>query len=83
MPLYDYTITGLDGNDNTWTVAGKVQVDEFIAAPTFAMQDGFRKLTQGEAVYGQPGVGCRGPYKVTNMTIGIENGKVETKTGLH
>lgn len=34
-----------------------------------AMRASFDQLTNGEAVYGQPGLGCEGPYTVTRMLI--------------
>lgn len=33
------------------------------------MKDTFEQLTQGRAIYGQPGVGCRGPYAIKRVLI--------------
>ena len=34
-----------------------------------AMRDSFQQITQGKAVFGNPGVGCRGPYKINRFLI--------------
>lgn len=34
-----------------------------------AMFDSFMKLTQGYAIFGRPGVGCKGPYDITQVLI--------------
>ena len=33
------------------------------------MRSSFMKLTRGQAVFGNPGIGCSGPYHVTKFTI--------------
>lgn len=34
----------------------------------------FRKLTQGKAVYGSPGVGgCKGPYKINRVSMEVQS----------
>jgi hypothetical protein len=68
---YDYVITGTAANGQTWTTRGTVEAESasFLDTPLMAMQESFESLTQGKAVYGQPGVGCRGPYQVTAMHI--------------
>ena len=34
-----------------------------------AMEETFHQLTNGRAVYGSPGVGCRGPYAIKRVLI--------------
>lgn len=36
-----------------------------------AMRDSFMQLTQGKAVFGKPGIGCRGPYKITRFELSL------------
>jgi hypothetical protein len=38
------------------------------------LSDAFLRLTKGEAVYGQPGVACRGPYRVTGFELKVGEG---------
>jgi hypothetical protein len=33
------------------------------------MSEIFQQLTEGKAVYGQPGVGCKGPYTIKKIVI--------------
>jgi hypothetical protein len=68
---YDYVITGTAADGQTWTTRGTVEAEpaNFLDTPIMAMARCFEALTEGKAVYGQPGVGCRGPYQVTAMHI--------------
>lgn len=65
MPVkkYNYEISGTDANGNEWATTGVVNC-EFVDVFRSATGDAFFKLTRGKAVYGKPGVGCRGPYQV-------------------
>ena len=69
---YKYEIHGSAAHGQTWGVTGVVETQEqgdFMLTPNLAMRDAFGQLTQGKAVYGHPGVGCVGPYRVTRMVI--------------
>jgi hypothetical protein len=44
-------------------------VCEFNDSFGYAMEETFRQLTNGRAVYGEPGVGCRGPYGIRSLLI--------------
>lgn len=69
--MYSYEVKGTDSRDQTWTVSGNVLAPENADALTvcdMVGREGFAKLTQGKAVYGDPGRGCRGPYKITEFT---------------
>ncbi|HEY7415674.1 MAG TPA: hypothetical protein VH593_10820 [Ktedonobacteraceae bacterium] len=69
---YSYMVCGVSHEDNTWEVSGQVETElagDFINTPSMAMQQAFEKLTQGKAVYGKPGWGCNGPYRVTKLYI--------------
>jgi hypothetical protein len=69
---YRYEIAGSAHGGQTWTTSGEVelhQAGDFPAAPGLALENAFYKLTAGEAVYGQPGIGCKGPYGITRMVI--------------
>jgi len=69
--LYKWTVNGT-GSDNTWSVQGetKASPSEFPQLFDRIMREVFTRLTQGKAIYGQPGVGgCRGPYDVISILI--------------
>jgi hypothetical protein len=69
---YAYQVQGTSADGQNWTVIGVVHttgLGEFMDAPALAMRDAFMKLTDGRAQYGRPGVGCRGPYEVTSLSI--------------
>jgi hypothetical protein len=69
---YKYEITGSAMGLQTWTTVGEVETHaagDFPVVPGLALEQSFTKLTAGEAVYGFPGIGCRGPYGITRMVI--------------
>jgi len=43
----------------------------FHAVPALAMKQAFQQLTDGKAVFGNPGVGCVGPYHITRMLLEV------------
>lgn len=65
---YHYTIEGTAVAGQTWTTTGIV-VCQFHESFMLACTQSFEQLTQGRAVYGQPGVGCHGPYDILKVTI--------------
>lgn len=69
---YAYTIEGTGADGATWKVQGtvpNVAPGGFMDCFTKAMLSAFSQLTAGKAIYGKPGVGCRGPYKVTHLVL--------------
>lgn len=68
MSLYRFTIEGTAGDGQSWTTSGPVSGD-FPKVLEDAMYASFEQLTKGKAVYGRPGVGCRGPYKIRTFTL--------------
>jgi hypothetical protein len=69
---YAYQVRGTAADGQTWDVTGVVVTNglgEFMDTPNLSMRDAFMKLTEGRAQYGKPGLGCRGPYRVTHLSI--------------
>jgi hypothetical protein len=67
---YSYEIEGTGANGQTWATTGEVEsARSFFIIPTMAMEDSFKKLMVGRAVYGKPGLGCDGPYTIVRMVI--------------
>jgi hypothetical protein len=65
---YNFEVIGTAADGQTWTVKGTVTCT-FANVFDDAMRSAFSHLTAGKAVYGQPGVGCKGPYDVQSVTI--------------
>jgi hypothetical protein len=70
-PIYQYKITVTGAGEQAWSTEGTL----FVASGDFATAVGnilrhtFLQLTEGKAVFGQPGVGCQGPYEITELTF--------------
>ena len=68
---YRWSISGLDGNDNAFYTHGTVTCD-FPAIVNEALAQSFDQLTNGKAIFGMPGLGCKGPYKIMGFTAHLE-----------
>jgi hypothetical protein len=71
MRTYSYEINGTAANDQTWQTSGKVDDPDNNLNDVFdrAMRDSFMALTGGKAKFGNPGVGCAGPYGIRRIVI--------------
>jgi len=71
MRAYSYEISGTAANDQTWKIIGTVDDPNNDLPAVFdrAMRESFLALTQGKAVFGNPGVGCAGPYGISRILI--------------
>jgi hypothetical protein len=65
---YHYVVEGSGNNGQTFKVEGTVAT-EFHDTLHVAMMNSFEKITKGQAVFGKPGVGCKGPYDVHRIVI--------------
>jgi hypothetical protein len=66
---YRFEIKGTARNDQTWCASGTLFNCEFNESFDHALRSTFEQLTNGKAVYGQPGKGCAGPYEILSVTI--------------
>lgn len=66
---FTYEVEGTAAGGQTWKTAGAVVGDDLTLMFHMAMRDSFNQLTQGKAVFGKPGVGCNGPYKISKVTM--------------
>jgi hypothetical protein len=71
MQSYRFEASGLAAEGQTWTVEGafahtSASISDVIPA---ARRLAFDKLTEGKAVFGQPGKACKGPYDITKIVI--------------
>jgi hypothetical protein len=72
MTRYRYRVEGLDRNQQTWATSGTVTTElegSFPLAVGDILSASFDQLTEGKAVYGQPGVGCVGPYQIVKLIV--------------
>ena len=72
MITYSYIVEGLTAGGNKWSTIGAhtaTAQGEFANVPMIALRESFAQLTQGKAVFGNPGLGCQGPYRITRMLI--------------
>lgn len=68
MPrVFRYTINGTAANGQTWETSGIVNC-EFHDTFRLANALSFEQITQGRAVFGQPGT-CKGPYSIHKILI--------------
>ena len=63
-----YTAEGIAAGGQTWKTEGAVDA-VFPLCFEAAMRHSFQQLTSGKAIYGQPGAGCRGPYKISRFEL--------------
>lgn len=69
---FKFTIEGTAFDGQSWTTTGTVSVEgqgEFSYVLEEAQRNSFMQLTRGKAIYGKPGVGCRGPYQIKSFTV--------------
>lgn len=65
---FRFTIDGHGAEGATFQTSGTT-LCELAHAFDIAMEVTFHQLTNGKAVYGSPGVGCRGPYAIKRVLI--------------
>jgi hypothetical protein len=66
--IIEYSIDGTAADGQTWTTKGRISA-EYPQVFSDAMAQSFQQLTQGKAVFGKPGVGCKGPYKINRFEL--------------
>lgn len=70
---YRWQISGQDSRNNCWstsgTLPGPYKPGEFDIALSDAQMQAFMQLTAGKALFGRPGVACRGPYRITRLQM--------------
>ena len=71
MKSYTYEVSGTARDGQTWKTNGTMDEmpGSFLLLPNRIAQEVFNRLTQGKAVFGKPGVGCKGPYSFTALII--------------
>lgn len=70
--IYTFTVSGTDSVGKGWQTQTKHPVDgvpDFEKIFARGMAESFAMLTGGKAVFGEPGIGCTGPYDITKIVI--------------
>lgn len=62
--LWRFSVSGQGSEGNVFDATGVTPPCELHEAFDVIMKDAFHQLTQGKAVFGHPGVGCKGPYRI-------------------
>lgn len=69
---YRYYVEGHDANNEPWRITGYVDAlpaEIFHKVPQVIEAEVFVKLTGGFAVFGKPGLMCKGPYTINEIMI--------------
>lgn len=79
---YNYFIAGTAAHGQTWHASGTVAdvQNDIPSVVNEAMRQTFLKLTNGKAVFGQPGVGCQGPYSINMVMLERKETHEQTRT---
>lgn len=69
--MINYTASGTDADGKDWEVVGILNGSNPLELDAIVHlgRSVFQQLTNGKAQFGQPGVGCRGPYKIKMLTL--------------
>jgi hypothetical protein len=74
MVTFIWAMSGTAAAEQTWSASGSVDLEpgQFAKAFELSLEQAFEQLTNGKAVFGQPGVGCSGPYHITRFAIELK-----------
>lgn len=69
--VWKFVFEGTDAAGNEWRTECDVTAERGDLEGAFinARHRSFRDLTGGNAIFGKPGVGCRGPYRISRVTM--------------
>ena len=72
MRTYKFEVSGTCSGGETYLCQGELECPiggVFQDMLLKCMAESFKQLTGGKAVFGKPGVGCRGPYNITRVLV--------------
>ncbi len=69
--IIGFKIIGTSALGQTWECCGKIENVDWPDHDLLgkAMKESFMQLTGGKAIFGKPGVGCRGPYSIVRIEL--------------
>jgi hypothetical protein len=65
---WTYEVKGTTGDGVSWQHSGSLEAKQQEIYER-VMVASFHALTTGKAVYGRPGLGCKGPYDITFLKL--------------
>lgn len=65
---FSYNVQGTTAEGVSWSASGFVTC-ETPEVWSQVLEHSFHDLTRGKAVFGRPGVGCKGPYEIHEVTV--------------
>ena len=65
---WSYQVLGQAADGTAWQTSGTVESDAANVWERVMIQT-FHALTHGKAIYGKPGVGCKGPYDIKSVRV--------------
>ena len=73
MPNYKYEVLGTANQGQTWSCTGRIRHETADIGETAdkVVMETFMGLTNGKAVFGKPGLGCEGLYKITKFLLEV------------
>ena len=65
---WSYQVLGFTADGVPWEVSGTVESEASEVWQRVMIQS-FHALTHGKAIYGKPGVACKGPYDIKSVKV--------------
>ena len=65
---WKYEVTGNAAGGQSWNTSGTVESEAAEVWSRVLIQT-FHALTHGKAIYGKPGLGCKGPYDIKTVRV--------------
>ena len=65
---WHYQVLGFTADGVSWQTDGTVESDAANVWQRVMIQT-FNALTHGKAIYGKPGVACKGPYDIRSVRV--------------
>jgi hypothetical protein len=65
---WTFQVSGLTTDGMAWQTSGVIEATAN-EVWELALMHSFHALTHGKAVFGKPGVGCKGPYEIKKVVV--------------
>jgi hypothetical protein len=72
LKLWNYEVKGTMADGVSWHTSGSLEAKQ-VEIYERVMVASFHALTTGKAVFGRPGIGCKGPYEITSVKMEVVN----------
>lgn len=65
---WSFHVKGTAAGGVPWSCSGEIDAEP-AELWNRVMIHSFHELTEGRAIYGKPGVACKGPYEITSLHV--------------